>query len=147
MTPDDLGAELTAMLAEADPVPELAMRAAFAAIEWRDLDSELAALTSDLQPGRELEHARGEASRLLVFRTGDLIIEMEVSDAGGHLRLLGQLDPPGPATITVQSASGSVRTRADSHGRFKLDPIPAERVRVAAEPDGGSRAVTEWFRP
>lgn len=147
MTPDDLGAELGAMLAEADPVPELAMRAALAAIEWRDLDSELATLTSDLQPDRELEHTRGEASRLLVFRAGDLIIELEVSDAGGRLRLLGQLDPPGPATITVQSASGSVPARADSRGRFKLDAIPAEWFRVVAEYDSGRRTATEWFKP
>ncbi len=147
MTQDELGAELSAMLAEADPVPEAAMRAALSAIEWRDLDSELATLTSDLQPGRELEHTRGEASRLLVFRTSDLIIEMEIADADGRLRLLGQLDPPVPVTITVQSASGPVQTRADSRGRFKLDAIPAERLRVVAEPDGGRRTVTEWFRP
>lgn len=151
MTQDDLGAALQAMLAQADPVPEAALRAAHAAIEWRDVDSELAMLTSDLQPGRELEHTRGQVARLLVFRTSNRIIELEITEADGQLRLLGQLDPPEPATVTVQSNAGEATARADGRGRFKLDVAAAARLRVVAEPDqsgdGGQRAVTEWFRP
>jgi hypothetical protein len=151
VTQDDLGAALQAMLAQADPVPQAALHAAEAAIDWRDLDSDLALLTSDFLPGRELEHARGQAPRLLVFRTTTRIIELELSDTGGQLRLLGQLDPPGPATVTVQSDAGSTTARADNRGRFRLDVPAAARLRVVAEPDGpgdgGQRAVTEWFRP
>jgi len=148
---EDIEAALRAMLAQADPVPEAAVRAAEAAIEWRDLDAELALLTSDLQPGREPEYARGQTARLLVFRTSTWIIELEISDADDQLRLLGQLDPPEPATLTVQSDAGSATVRADNRGRFRLDVAAAARLRVVAEPDdpgaGGRRAVTEWFRP
>jgi hypothetical protein len=151
VTQDDLGAALQAMLAQADPVPQAARRAAEAAIDWRDLDSELAMLTSDFQPGRELEHARGHTARLLVFRTPTRIIELEVSGTDGQLRLLGQLDPPEPATVTVQSDAGSTTARADNRGRFRLEVAAAARLRVVAEPDdpgdGRQRAVTEWFRP
>lgn len=153
MAQEDIEAALRAMLAQVDPVPQAALRAAEAAIEWRDPDAELALLTSDLQPGREPEYARGQTARLLVFRTSTWIIELELSDADadGQLRLLGQLDPPEPATITVQSDAGSATVRADTRGRFRLDVAVAARLRVVAEPDdsgdGGRRAITEWFRP
>jgi hypothetical protein len=148
---EDIEAALRAMLAQADPVPEAAVRAAEAAIEWRDLDAELALLTSDLQPGREPEYARGQTARLLVFRTSSWIIELEISDADGQLRLLGQLEPPEPTTVTVQSDAGSATVRADNRGRFRVDVAVAARLRIVTEPDdygdGGRRAVTEWFRP
>jgi hypothetical protein len=156
MNPEDLSAELRALLAAADPVPDAAMAAARAAIGWRDVDSELAALVSDTAADQELAHVRGGPPRILLFRAGDLTVDLEVSADRGQagqetVRLLGQLDPPGAAAVIVQSAAGSVHATADDQGRFSVQAPAGERLRVVIEPGeagpASARAVTEWFRP
>lgn len=154
MNPDDLSAELTALLAAADPVPDVAMAAARAAIGWRDVDSELAALVSDTAAGQQLAHLRGGQPRMLMFRAGDLSVDVEVSSDQGPagqeiVRLLGQLDPPCAAEVIVQSAAGAVHASADDHGRFSMQAPPGERLRLVIDRGeaADARAVTEWFRP
>jgi hypothetical protein len=145
---DDLGAALHSMLAAVDPVPEAALQAAFAAIGWRDLDSALAQLTADTAAERELIHLRGQPPRLLTFRSGETTIDLEVSTDDDGVRLLGQLDPPMAATVTVQSATGSTTTQADARGRFSLDALADERMHVVVDlsDDGRERVTTEWFQ-
>jgi hypothetical protein len=146
---DDLGAALHSLLAAVDPVPEAAMQAAYAAIGWRDLDSQLARLTSDTAGERELVHLRGQPPRLLTFRSGSTTIDLEISAQDGTVRLLGQLDPPVAATVAVQSAAGQeTAVVADAHGRFSADGLPDERMRVIVDftEDSRERAATEWFR-
>ena len=148
MTNDDLGAALHSLLAAVDPVPEAALQAAHAAIGWRNIDSDLARLTSDAASERELVHLRGQPPRLLTFRSRDTTIELEVSADNGAVRLLGQLDPPAAATVTVQTAAGSVTTRADARGRFSAEAAAGQRMRVVVDlhDDGRESATTEWFR-
>lgn len=147
MNDEELGEILRAVLAAADPVPQAAVQAAQESIGWRDPDSELARLDSEpvLQPA----HLRGRPSRLLTFRTGSIIIDLEVSEADGQVRLLGQLDPPQAADVAVQSASGSRNLRADNQGRFAVEGLPDGwmRVLVTSGNAEGGRVTTEWFRP
>lgn len=148
MSNEEIEARLQSMLAAVDPVPDAALQAAYAAIGWRNIDSELAQLTSDTAAEPELAHVRGRPPRLLTFRSGDLTIELEVSADNGVLRLLGQLDPPQAAAVTVQFAANSVTTQADARGRFSVAAAAGEWVRVVVGPRtaGGERATTEWFR-
>ena len=147
MNDEELGEVLRAVLAAADPVPQAALQAAYESIGWRDPDSQLALLDSDpmLQPA----HLRGRPSRLLTFRTGSIVIDLEVSEADGQVRLLGQLDPPQAADVVVQSASGSRDLQADNQGRFAAEGLPDGwmRVLVASGNAEGARVTTEWFRP
>ena len=146
MNDDELTAALTSLWAAVDPVPAAARQAADAAIEWRDLDSELAQLTSETGLDRELAHVRGEAPRLLSFTSGSTVIELEISVADGLVRLLGQLEPAQEADVTVQSTGWSHGARADGRGRFSLDALPEGRMRVAVSFDrAGERSTTEWF--
>jgi hypothetical protein len=146
MSEEDIGAALHALLATVDRVPEAAVQAANAAIGWRDLDADLVRLTAE--SGLELTHLRGGQPRLLTFRSGQTVIELEVSSVGGVARLLGQLDPPQEAEVTIESAAESRTTRADSHGRFSVADLRADwmRVVVAATGEEGERKATEWFR-
>jgi hypothetical protein len=140
---EDLESGLRSLLAAVDPVPPAALRAAYAAIGWRTIDAELAQLTSDTAAGRELAHVRGQPPRLLTFRSGELTIELEISADEGTVRLLGQLDPPRAATVTVQSAGGSVTTEADERGRFSANAAASEWMRVVVGPRGaGSEGAT-----
>ena len=152
MSEDDVAAALRALLATVDRVPESALRAANAAIGWRDLDADLARLTAE--SGLELTHLRGGQPRLLTFRSGPGIIELEVSSVGGVARLLGQLDPPREAAVTIElaaadeSAAETRTTQADSHGRFSVADLSAAWMRVVVAPvgEGDERMATEWFR-
>ena len=145
MNDDNVEDALRAVLAAVDRVPEAALAAANAALGWRDLDADLALLTSE--SGLELSHLRGGPPRLLTFRSGQRVIELEVSSTAGTTRLLGQLDPPGEADVTIESAQGSRSTRADSRGRFSVVGLSDSWMRVivthADHPD--ARTATEWF--
>ena len=144
---DTVEAALRVVLTAVDRVPEAALAAANAAIGWRDLDAELALFA--VESGLELSHLRGGQPRLLTFRVGQKIIELEVSSVAGIARLLGQLDPPGEAAVTIESAAQPRNTRADSHGRFTVVGLDDSwmRVIVIRADDARERMATEWFRP
>jgi hypothetical protein len=145
---EDLGIALRSLLATVDPVPEAALRAAYAAIGWRDLDANLARLTHEVGLDRELLHLRGAPPRLLTFSSGETTIELEVSADGGQVRLLGQLEPAGAADVTVQCISGSRTTQADDRGRFSISDLSDGWMRVAVAFTGtsGAGSTSEWFR-
>jgi hypothetical protein len=145
MSEEDTGTALRALLAAVDQVPGAALEAANAAIGWRSLNADLARLTAESE--LELSHLRGGQPRLLTFRCGPTIIELEVSSADGVARLLGQLDPPGDPRVTVESAAGPHATRADSQGRFSFSGLRADWMRVVIAGAGDERTATEWFRP
>jgi hypothetical protein len=145
MGEEEMAARLRALLAMVDRVPQAALQAANEAIAWRDPDGALARLAAD--SGLEISGLRGQP-RLLTFRSGQTIIELEVSSDGGVARLLGQPDPPGEATVTIESAGQSRAARADSQGRFSAADLTAGWMRVIVVSPGcpGERTVTEWFR-
>jgi hypothetical protein len=143
---DGTEAALRAVLATVDRVPEAVIAAANAAIGWRRVDADLALLAME----SELESAqlRGAQPRLLTFQGRQTVIELQVSSVAGTARLLGQLDPPGEADVSVESAARTRDTRADSRGRFSVVGLNDSWMRVIVTPaDGaGERTVTEWFR-
>jgi hypothetical protein len=145
MSEEGVAAALRAVFAAVDRIPATAVEAANAAIGWRDLDAELARLESDA--GLEVSFLRGGQPRLLTFRSGPLIIELEVSADGAGARLLGQLDPPRAAAVTIESEAWSHRTHADDQGRFSAAGLGPDRMRVVVSGGEGERTATEWFRP
>jgi len=146
MSEDNVEAALRAVLAAVDRIPEAALQAANAAIGWRDLDADLARLTTE--SGLELSHLRGGQPRLLAFRNGQTVIELEVFSNEGIAGLLGQLDPPREADVTIESATQSRNTRTNSHGRFGVADLKDGwmRVIVTQANNEGKRTATEWFR-
>ena len=150
---DALMAELRYVVGEVDPVPESVQIAARAAIEWRTLDAELAALVHDSAVDRGVLALRVVATgpRALTFETPDLTIEVEteVVDESGSLCLVGQLVPPQAADVTVRHGTELIAVRADERGRFAargVAPGPVSlRCRLDAAP-GVSRLVeTAWL--
>jgi hypothetical protein len=105
-----------------EPVPLTAQLAARAAIRWRTLDAELAALVHDSAGDGELLAVRGVTAgpRVLTFEVPDLTIEIqaEVADEAGRLSLVGQLVPPQAADVTIRRGEQMILVRADGRGRF-----------------------------
>ena len=149
---ETLLAELRRVVAVIDPIPEAARIAARAALDWRTLDAELAALVHDSavdEPELALRGAGGP--RTMTFTADDLEIEIaaEPQGEGDRLRLTGQLVPAQTAQIAVATAGGLVLTRADARGRFAALGIAPGRLRVRCwldgAPGGGRLVETAWL--
>lgn len=145
---DDESDSLIVMLSRAfdllEPLPPEVLDAARGAFAWRNVDAELAELLFD--SAAELTGVRDfDAARQLTFGTADLEVELMVVDESAR-RVVGQLVPARPATVTLQSASMEVGAPADGLGRFSFDGLPTGPVRFAVDRGGAAPAVTtDWI--
>ncbi len=112
--------ELRRVFGAIDPVPAPVQAAARAAIEWRTIDAELAALVSDSMIDEPLLAVRGTTElRMLTFEADELTIELEAEPAGDDtLTLVGQLVPPQRAQVAIRHGADVIATQADERGRF-----------------------------
>jgi hypothetical protein len=139
--------KLRSVINRADPVPDRVAEAAQAAFTWRTIDAELAELGHDSLVDEPSAAVRsGEQDRLVTFETPRLTIEVEVAGGAGDRRLVGQLDPAGPAELELRTADGAISGAADDLGRFVII-LPAARQRASLRcvlPDGGA-VETAWL--
>ena len=135
-----------------DPVPPLVSETAKASLGWRRLDADLAELLSDSALEEEpfaLARGSGAPARAVTFSSTELTIDIEVHVDDQGRTLLGQLSPPAPATIEIQTmAEAPFSAEADRLGRFRVR-LPAGgpiRLRVLGE-DGraGPPVETSWI--
>jgi len=79
--------------------------------------------------------------RVVVFEAAPLSIELEVT-AG---RVIGQIVPPGPGLVSVETATSLVlQVSADDFGFFELPPLPPGPLRVRCDTETG-RLRTDWI--
>jgi hypothetical protein len=147
--PDDeaLLTDLAELLHRVDPPPMDVVEVSKQLWTWRTIDAELAALGHDSlvdEPSPALRSA--EQQRLVTFETPRLTIEVEVADGAGGRRLVGQLDPPGPAELVLRTADGSEPGAADELGRFVLRlPATRQRASLRCVLPGGTAVETAWL--
>jgi hypothetical protein len=120
----DLLGELRALHDRLDPLPENVAAAARAAFEWRDVDTELARLSSDRRPA-ELGMRSTADARLLRFRGRRGGAEVEVLAVGSRRKLVGQLLPVCSGVVTAAVREGEVEAAADLLGCFRFEDLPA----------------------
>lgn len=146
MTPEEerLLADLKeALLAAQHPQAELIIANAQDAFSYATLDDELAHLVYDSMLEDELVGSvrATDSSRMVIFECQALTMELEIRGRD----VVGQIGPPGPATVIVESADGAMsEVHADDLGCFTArvhDPIGPLRFRVSRP---GSSAITEW---
>ncbi|GEK02233.1 hypothetical protein NHG22_21255 [Streptomyces sp. ATE26] len=134
--------ELRQAAAALDPVPAELRQLALGAYALHDLDADIAELTFDSLVDALPVRGVPDAPRMLTFRAGALIVDVEVTGEG----LIGQVLPPGPARVEVLGGPQTARpVTVDTLGRFTSDAPPtgpfALRLRT-----GGQVVVTEWLR-
>jgi hypothetical protein len=141
MTDDELLAELGEAVRAAAEVPASFRDAGRAAFAWRTVDEELALLVDDTVV---LAGSRSDATlRAMTFACAALIVELEVTQDA----LLGQLVPPQPGTVDIQTATGRAQTvTADELGWFTISPPPADLFRLRVTTGSGEAVVTAWAR-
>jgi hypothetical protein len=138
-------AELGRALDALDPVPEDAVAVACSAVELGRADQALADLVFDsleTDGALAMRHAGVMEARAMGFVAGGYRLDVELLDDGGVV--LGQLDPPGPAQVDLETADGVQRGPADDLGRFRFDDARGPlRLRVTI----GTTAVllTPWI--
>ncbi len=144
---DDLMAALQeAFRAERD-VPREFIEAGQAAYTWRNIDAELATLTSDSATGLATAAAApvrsAEASpRFLTFSSADLTIELEIGPDG----IIGQIVPPRAGHADACPASGPASsTEIDDIGCFVIRPLPTSPFRLHCHASSGISALTTWI--
>ena len=151
---EDLLGELHGLLARLDPMPPESLDQARRAFCWRTVDAELAELSFDslVDPGLALavRSAADPGSELRMLGFGavvdgdDLSIDVEVESSPAGIGLVGQLWPPGAATVEIQTGSGDAAMVAvDELGRFVVEPVPPGPVRLSV-PHHGRVVNTAW---
>lgn len=139
--------ELADLLDRADPPPAGLVEMSKQLWTWRTIDAELAELGHDSLVDEPSAAVRsGDQERLVTFETPRLTIEVEVTGGAGDRRLVGQLDPAGPAELELRIADGAISGAADELGRFVII-LPAARQRASLRcvlPDGGA-VETAWL--
>jgi hypothetical protein len=151
--PDELLiAELRTVFSDVDPVPPLVIELAKASLGWRRLDADLAELLSDsaLEEAPFALARGGEApARAVTFSSTELTIDIEVHVDDPARTLLGQLSPPAPATIEVQTMTESpYSAEADRLGRFRVQLPAGGPIRLRVLGAGGSDVPpveTSWL--
>ncbi|MFJ6197425.1 hypothetical protein [Micromonospora sp. NPDC092111] len=141
---DALTTELGAALWDAGPVPEEFLTAALAAFAWRSVDADLALAELTFDSACDAEPAgltrSAGSTRTLSFRSGPVVLEIEVSDAG----IVGQLSPACGGRVRAQTASGTYDEAAlDAVGFFSLAAPPRGPVQLRAR-TGGYTVATTW---
>ncbi|MEU2614277.1 hypothetical protein ABZ570_22250 [Micromonospora sp. NPDC007271] len=141
---DALTAELGAALWNTGPVPEEFLTAARAAFAWRHVDTDLALAELMFDSACDAEPAgltrSSGATRTLSFRSGPVVLEIEVTDDG----IVGQLSPPRGGRVSAQTAAGTYdEAPVDAVGFFSLSAPPPGPVRLRARTDRYAVA-TAW---
>ena len=144
MTDDELMDVLRAAAAEADPVPELVLSQAKAALSTHDLDAELAELAfdSDLAEAGAVR-ADAEDVRLLSFESARVSVELQVEYADGRVSLRGLITgATGDAVIEV---AGERHVRPiGAEGWFTAAGLPRGATRVKVTAADGTTVTTGW---
>ena len=156
---DELVAGLRRLAAEVDPVPDEVRAAAHAAITTRNLDRELAVLVADSAADVDIGHpdsafeqvrtgtAGSQSRRLLSFAGGGAQVDLELSDHGDRLDLVGQFSGASTQGCVLEYASGGpLVLDVDDLGRFLVSgvrhgPVRARFRSAAALGDPASVAI------
>jgi hypothetical protein len=137
-------ADLARGLRDVTPLAERVAQQARGALAWRSLDADLLVATLHFDSalaGAGQTRGPDEGNRLLVFHAAPLSVELELQSD----RLVGQLVPPGPGEVTLESADGTtIRADADELGFFLVPLARRGSVRVHCE-TSAARLVTDWF--
>ena len=148
--PDEvLLADLRRIASVVDPLPDSLVHAGRESLTWRRVDAELAALLSDSSvDDHRLALVRSTGSaRAVAFEAGDFTIELDILGSGAQRTLVGQLVPPRPAMIEVQTTESRTTVEADEHGRFRVEGVPVGRMRlrVTGREPMDAAAETTWI--
>jgi hypothetical protein len=140
---DALQELLATALDAVEPLPEHVLEGARAAFSWRTIDAELAELAFDSATSSAGVRSGG-TERELTFRSAELEIELLVAGTD-ELRLMGQLVPPGEATVELRTQSGTQEAVSDRLGQFRFEAAVEGPAQLVVRRAGSAETIhTDW---
>ncbi|MGW6195823.1 hypothetical protein ACWF0M_06715 [Kribbella sp. NPDC055110] len=142
---DRLLEDLAEAVRGTQPLADMIAARAEGVLSWRTIDEDL--LQASLTFDSSLEAVTGTRAepgqtRLLVFSSTPLSVELEVTQD----EVVGQILPPGPGEIHVETQDGiEYSVSANESGFFELPSLPTDAVRLRCDTPTG-RVVTDWVR-
>lgn len=129
-----------------DPPPRYLVDFAKASLSLRDLDAELAELTSDSSTEATLAMRATAPPRLLTFVAADTTVVVEITSDDASRSLFGQLVAPAAAQVQIRHSAGTAEVSTDREGRFRATEIAAGPVSISCRFDDPGRqpVVTAW---
>jgi hypothetical protein len=143
-----LAERLRQLAAEADPVPELVLESARAALSLRRLDAELAEMVHDSELDGTgavrgaTDDAEGEV-RMLSFEAPGISITAQISTSETSRTLLGQVAGAQVRAVTVQTPAEEYAAELGDAGTFRIDSVPSGSLRLVIVTTGGE-VVGDW---
>jgi hypothetical protein len=144
-----LAEQLRRIAIEADPVPELVLESARAALSLRRLDAELAEMVhdSDIDGVAAVRGPADDAEgnvRLLSFEAPGMSISAQISTSATTRSLLGQVAGAQATSVALQTPRDEYLAELADAGMFRLDHLPAGPVRLVVAT--ANRAVVgDWI--
>jgi len=143
MTDDEeLMARLRRIGAQVDPVPEVVMESARAALLTRRVDEELAELLLDSAADSAAVRGAATQVRLLSFQRADLSLEVQAEYDDERVTLRGLVDGP-TGTIELDSGGEVTAIALDSDGGFSAE-LARGPVRFRLRTPDGRVVSTDW---
>lgn len=143
---DDISAELAEDLRTllGDPIPADAVARSQALWTWRTIDAELLDLEDDAVASPDAAGVRDGATVTTLSFVCETDLAVEVEFDAAECTLVGQLLPPQPARVTLQSPRHGERvTDASVRGVFGLSGVPTGPIRLIVERSAGLHR-TRW---
>jgi hypothetical protein len=145
---EELFHRLGIVLDEVDPVPEEVLVNARLAFGLRQLDAELAELVRDSAEEQRgsLIAVRGEGdARLISFETGQIAVELQVTERGPVRDLVAQISGVDIASAEVQTPTFRYPVELED-SLISVDGVPAGHIRIHVHTVEGHDLVTSWVR-
>jgi hypothetical protein len=147
----ELLAELRAVAARLDPVPDETLLAARSSLAYLRLDAALAELTFDSLTDAAPVAVRSQtaAARQLSFEAGAFHVEVEVVQEAKQRRLVGQCVPATEVEVTLHrqgeaATHPTTRITTDDLGRFVIDVAPGMVSLRCRWPAADVTVATAW---
>ena len=143
-----LAEQLRRIALEADPVPELVLESARAALSLRRLDAELAEMVHDSELDGLLG-VRGDADdadggvRMLSFEAPGVSISAQITTSDAGHSLLGQVAGADVTAVSVQTPTGEIEAELGEGGVFRLADVPSGSLRLVVT-TGAGEVVGDW---
>lgn len=143
-----LAERLRRIAIEADPVPELVLASARAALSLRRLDAELARMVhdSDIDGLASVRGAADDASgdvRLLSFEAPGLSITAQISTSNAGRSLFGQVVGADATEVSIQTPRERRPAILAHAGVFRLADVPSGSLRLIVTTTAGE-VVGDW---
>lgn len=138
---DHLFARLRTVWEAADPTPPGLAERVITGLAMADLDDDIEMLHLLEQATPAGTRSTTGSDSVSRFGADGATLLLHVTGSGARRSLVGWIDPPQRALVSLVTPTGATEVAADASGRFEFDAGPGDRARIVLHLDGGRLAT------